>query len=378
MTGAPLGIAITCYPTYGGSGIIATELGQALARRGHQIHFVCSELPWRLSGCMNNITFHEVAARDYPLFEHDPYVLALASKLVEVATYHPIDVFHVHYAIPHATAALLAQQILGERAPRLMTTLHGTDITVVGNDRSFLPITRHSVERSNRVTVPSQFLASATRENLGLASDFPIAIIPNFVDSERYKPLDTPRVLRVIHNSNFRPVKRPLDVIEVFAKVRARCPAELLLIGDGPERSRCERRVHELDLASVVRFAGKQHDFVLPLQESRVFLQTSETESFGLAALEAQACGVPVVSTNVGGVAEVIVDGETGMLAPLGDIDTLAHATTKLLQDDALFARMADAARRRAVETFAMAEKVDQYEAGYRAMLDELRSARRG
>ncbi len=370
----PLGIAITCYPTFGGSGIVATELGAELARRGHEVHFVCAEMPWRLGRCIDNVTFHEVIAGDYPLFDHvrghDSYVLALCSKLVEVATYHKIDVFHMHYAIPHATAAALAQQILGERAPRLVTTLHGTDATLVGKDPSFLPITRFSVEQSNGVTVPSQFLAGATRHNLGLHADFPIEVIANFVDTDEFVPTAGVRRPRIVHNSNFRPIKRVPELVRVFAEVRRQRECELVLIGDGPERGAAERLVHELGLVSSVRFLGKQHDFLSVVQSARVFLQTSESESFGLAALEAQACGVPVVSTAVGGVGEVIEDGVSGTLCPLGDRDRMVAAVMELLDDEPRFSQMAGAARHRAVAHFGKAMRVDQYVAFYRRLLD--------
>lgn len=360
-----MNIGITCYPTFGGSGIIATEIGLELARRGHRIHFICSDVPWRFDRHAGNVFLHEVEARDYPLFEHSPYVLALASKMVEVATFHGLDLLHVHYAIPHATAAHLAREILGARAPRLITTLHGTDITVVGNDHSFLPITRFSIERSDGVTAPSRYLAQATRENLALP-ELPVEVIANFVDTSLYTPRSGPRARRIVHNSNFRPVKRVVDVVAVFAEVCRTRACELTLIGDGPERSRVERMVHDLGLAHAVTFLGKRRDFVQELQESRVFLQPSETESFGLAALEAMSCGVPVVASRVGGVPEVVLDGETGVLCEVGDVASMARAVGRLLDDDAEHARQSANARRRAVDCFALRPAVDAYEAYYR------------
>jgi N-acetyl-alpha-D-glucosaminyl L-malate synthase BshA len=365
-----MNIGITCYPTFGGSGIIATEVGHELARRGHQVHFICSDMPWRFDRYAERVFFHEVEARDYPLFEHSPYVLALASKMVEVADFHRLDLFHVHYAIPHATAAHLAREILGARAPRLVTTLHGTDITVVGNDRSFLPITRFSIERSDGVTVPSRYLAAATRENLSLPS-LPIEVIPNFVDTTVYAPPPpgTRRPPRVVHNSNFRPLKRVDDVVRVFAEVRRGRDCELTLIGDGPERSRVERMVHELGLAGAVTFLGKRLDFVDVLKQSKVFLQPSETESFGLAALEAMSCGVPVVASRVGGVPEVVSDGESGVLCEVGDLAAMARAVGRLLDDEAEQARLSSNARRAAVERFSLEPQVSAYEAYYQRII---------
>jgi N-acetyl-alpha-D-glucosaminyl L-malate synthase BshA len=365
-----MNIGITCYPTFGGSGIIATEVGLELARRGHRVHFICSDMPWRFDRYAPNVFFHEVEARDYPLFEHDPYVLALASKMVEVAQWEKLDLFHVHYAIPHATAAHLAREILGASAPRLVTTLHGTDITVVGNDRSFLPITRFSIAKSDGVTVPSKYLAHATRENLGLP-ELPIAVISNFVDTDKYSPPppDAKRLQRIVHNSNFRPLKRVVDVVSVFAEVVRTRACELVLIGDGPERSRVERMVHDLGLSHAVTFLGKRLDFVEVLRESRVFLQPSETESFGLAALEAMACGVPVVASRVGGVPEVVEDGQSGVLCEVGDVAAMAGAVGRLLDDEDGQARMSAAARRIAVERFGKGPMVDAYEAYYRRVI---------
>ena len=366
-----LRLGITCYPTFGGSGIIATEIGLEMARRGHQVHFICSDMPWRFDRYLANVFLHAVEARDYPLFEHDPYVLALTSKMVEVATFAKLDLFHVHYAIPHATAGLLAQQILAEGAPGLIATLHGTDITVVGNDRSFLPVTRYSIESCDAVSVPSQFLRQATYENIGVDRARPIEVISNFVDTEAYLPSASgprrPPVL--VHNSNFRPVKRVDDVIRVFAQVRRARACELVLIGDGPERAGVERLVRELGLCGSVTFLGKQLNFVEVLQGARVFLLPSATEGFGLAALEALACGVPVVASRVGGLPEVVVHGECGYLEEVGDVAAMAEAVGRLLDDDALHARMAARAREIALERFRLVPMVDRYEELYRSVL---------
>jgi N-acetyl-alpha-D-glucosaminyl L-malate synthase BshA len=373
-----LRIGITCYPTFGGSGIVATEVGLALARRGHLVHFIASEVPGRLDTFQDNVFFHAVEVRDYPLFDH-PYTLALASKMVEVATWENLDLLHVHYAVPHATSAYLARQILGARAPRLVTTLHGTDITLVGNDPSFLPITRFSIEQSDALTTPSAFLREATYDNLGIDRGRAIDVIPNFVDTRAFAP--APRDFRAIahlfpctrgaapcsppvviaHNSNFRPLKRVEDVVRVFAAVRARRPALLVLVGDGPDRSRTEALVRELGLAADVCFLGKQLAFQPVLAQADVFLLPSQTEAFGLAALEAMACGVPVVATRVGGVPEVVVDGDSGLLFPPGDVAAMSDGVLALLDDPARRDRMAKAARARAETEYQPAPMIDRY-----------------
>jgi N-acetyl-alpha-D-glucosaminyl L-malate synthase BshA len=366
-----LRIGISCYPTFGGSGILATELGLELARRGHQVHFVSSQIPFRFDGFVPNAFFHEVEARGYPLFEHDNYALALASKMVEVATFAGLDLFHVHYAIPHATAGYLARQILGAGAFRLVTTLHGTDITVVGADRSYLPVTRFSIEASDLVTVPSRFLREATYENLGVRRDKEIEVISNFVNTSQYAPAAGPATGErlLVHNSNFRPLKRVEDVVRIFAQVRKGRRCELLLIGDGPERSKAERMVRALGLSGSVTFLGKQLNFVEVLQRARVFLLPSASESFGLAALEALSCGVPVVASRVGGLPEVIDHCESGFLEPVGDVPAMATAVARLLDDDALHARMSRRARETAVSRFQMPPLVDRFEAAYRRVL---------
>jgi N-acetyl-alpha-D-glucosaminyl L-malate synthase BshA len=362
-------IGITCFPTFGGSGIIATEIGLAMARRGHRVHFICAEMPWRFDQYVENVFFHEVQARDYPLFDQSPYALALTSKMVEVAEWEKLDLLHVHYAIPHAASAYLARQILGKNAPRVITTLHGTDITVVGNDPSFLPITRFSIAESDGVTTPSASLRETTLRYLGM--DVAIEVIPNFVDTQLYAPGERkPGPKLIVHNSNFRPVKRVEDVVRVFFAVQQKCDCQLALIGDGPERSRLERLVHELGLAHKVRFLGKQLRFVEVLQAADVFLLPSEIESFGLAALEALACGVPVVATRQGGVPEVVSDGENGFLAEVGDLDAMTDAILRIFQDDG---RMRDAARKTAVMKFPLEPMIDRWEAYYRKVTSSTR-----
>jgi N-acetyl-alpha-D-glucosaminyl L-malate synthase BshA len=381
-------IGITCFPSFGGSGIIATEIGLSLARRGHYVHFICTDLPWRFDRFVENVYFHEVEARDYPLFDQSPYTLALTSKMVEVATWEHLDLLHVHYAIPHAASAYLARQILGRAAPRIITTLHGTDITVVGADPSFLPVTRFAIEQSDGVTVPSADLRRSTYERLGVSEKTPIEVIPNFVDTDAFAPaprsaatapgtapgpspgtsIDRPPTL--VHNSNFRPVKRVDDVIEVFARVSLALPTcELVLIGDGPERSRIERLVHERGLGGRVRFLGKQLHVAPILQKTDLFLLPSETESFGLAALEALSCGVPVLASRVGGLPEVISDGKNGALVPLGDVAAMARAAIDILGDAPLQARLAAGARATAVEKFPREPMVTRYEKYYERII---------
>lgn len=364
----PLRIGITCYPTFGGSGIIATELGQELAKRGHQVHFICTGAPRRYVPEAPNVFLHEVNPPGYPLFGGDTqYAIALTSKMVEAARAERLDLFHVHYAIPHAAAGVLAKQILGAEAPKLITTLHGTDITVVGSDPSFLPVTRFSIEQSDGVTTPSRFLRDATYELLGVHRTTEIEVISNFVDTDLYAPGETRRLL--VHNSNFRALKRVEDVIRIFARVRQVTPCELAMIGDGPERAQVERLAQMLGVRDSVAFLGERVDVVETLRHARVFLLPSETESFGLAALEALSCGVPVVASRVGGLPEVIEEGVSGFLAPVGDIEAMAAAATRLLTDDALHSRMAHQARIRAVDRFRLLPMVDRYEAFYRSVL---------
>ena len=339
-------IGITCYPTYGGSGVVATELGIELAARGHQVHFITSALPFRLTGREANIHFHEVAVSTYPLFEHPPYDLALATRMAEVAEFYSLDLLHVHYAIPHSVAALLARQMLAARGRHLpfITTLHGTDITLVGLDRSYLPITSFGIEQSDGVTAISDHLRERTREAFGITSE--IEVIHNFVNCDVYvrKPelvasmrpqFAKPDEKLFVHLSNFRPVKRVTDVVEVFARVAKELPARLMLIGDGPDRSSAEYLALKYGVQDRIHFLGKQDNVNELLPVADLMIMPSEMESFGLAALEAMACGVPPIATRVGGVPELITDGKNGLLFEIGDVDGMAAAAVALLQGEA-------------------------------------------
>jgi len=374
-----LRIGISCYPTFGGSGIVATELGLALAQRGHQVHFICSALPRRYPQQAGaNLFFHEVKAPSYPLFGGDnQYALALTSKMVEASREAKLDLLHVHYAIPHAVSGLLARQVVeaeGKQAPKLVTTLHGTDITVVGGDPSFLPVTRFAIEASDAITTPSRYLRAATYQQLGIDPLREIEVIPNFVDTSAYIPdihakpaPDRPPL--ILHNSNFRPLKRVLDAIRIFALARKKRPCELALIGDGPERAAAEQLAEKLGLTDCVKFLGEQLDIPAQLRRARAFLLPSESESFGLAALEAMSCGVPVVSSNAGGLPEVNVEGESGFLAEVGDVETMAARLVRLLEDDALHGKMSQAARQIAERRFQLGPAVDRYLDCYRRTL---------
>lgn len=383
MSRRPLRLAITCYPTFGGSGVVATEIGMAMARRGHKVHFIAYDVPRRLDRFLENIYFHEVEVHDYPLFIYPPYPLSLASKMVEVTTFEKLDLLHVHYAVPHATSAYLARQVLGPLAPKIVTTLHGTDITLVGNDRSYLPIVRFSIAESDGVTTPSQYLRMATYDKLNLPTETPIEVIGNFVDTELYRPLQPgePRNTHPIseqclksdkiltHVSNFRPVKRISDVVKIFDIVNRTVPARLVLIGDGPERSKIETLVRELGLVDRVCFLGKQENFVPLLKVSDLFILPSENESFGLAALEAMSCGVPVIATNVQGIPEVVTHGHTGFLSDVGDVSEMAANAVRLLQDESLYRQFSEAARARVVERFRTDLLVGYYEDYYYRIL---------
>ena len=332
-----MNIAITCYPTVGGSGAVAAELGKQLARRGHSVHFVSYRLPFRLVDSLASICFHEVETSSYVLFEYPPHDLALAAKMAEVAREHRIDLFHVHYAIPHAVAGYLAQQLLGSSAPRLVTTLHGTDITLVGQDRSFFEITRFGIERSDGVTAVSDFLRKMTIEEFQVRNG--IASIPNFIDLSVYGhgaaadrsayAAHGDKVL--LHVSNFRPVKRVLDTVRILERVNREVPSVLLMVGEGPERAAAQALARRLGLADRVRFLGTRESVESILKVADVFLLPSELESFGLSALEASACGVPVVGSDAGGLPEVVRHTETGFLLPVGDIEGMAARTLEIL-----------------------------------------------
>lgn len=336
-------IGIVCYPTFGGSGVVATELGKALAAEGNKVHFITYSQPVRLDGFAENIFYHEVNVSDYPLFDYSPYEIVLASKIVDVAMYEKLDVLHVHYAIPHASAAHLAQQILKTKGIDLpfITTLHGTDITLVGKDASFEPVITFSINNSNVVTAVSEDLKKETLAHFGVTKE--IEVVPNFVCLDNYKEAYRPELRKayapngekiLIHVSNFRKVKRVDDVLEIFKKVVAKTPAKLLMVGDGPERHEIEKMCREQDSCGDVLFLGKLRSTTEVLSVSDLFLLTSATESFGLAALEAMACHVPVVSSNTGGIPEVNIHGVSGYLSNVGDTDEMAENALKILTDE--------------------------------------------
>jgi N-acetyl-alpha-D-glucosaminyl L-malate synthase BshA len=373
-------IGITCYPTYGGSGAVATELGLELARRGHEVHFVSYASPFRLRGFAERVTFHEVTQLEYPLFEQSsPYALALAVKQHEVSKREQLDLMHVHYAIPHAATAWLAKQMLKEmdnRDLKLVTTLHGTDITLVGQDPSYYTLTKFSIEQSDAVTAVSAFLREETYRAFGCGK-CDVRVIPNFVSTADYHPPTddsfrsalAPKGHRVlVHVSNFRPVKRVLDVVRIFAAVRQALPATLVLVGDGPDRDTAEHEVDQLGLSKDVRFLGKVENVGDILRGADLFLLPSATESFGLAALEAMACGVPVVASAAGGIPEVVQDGETGLLAPVGDVAGMAERALRILKDPSEHERMRRYAAARALE-FSADRIVPRYEKIYEEVL---------
>jgi N-acetyl-alpha-D-glucosaminyl L-malate synthase BshA len=375
-------IGITCYPTYGGSGVVATELGIELAARGHDIHFITYSPPFRLSGREANIRFHEVSATNYPLFEYPPYDLALASRMAEVAELYQLDLLHVHYAIPHSVSAQLAREMLRAQGLKLpfITTLHGTDITLVGLDRSYLPITKFGIEQSNGVTAISQHLADRTRESFGITKH--IEVIRNFVNCDLYqRDPEKVRTMRprfaqpderlLVHLSNFRPVKRVTDAVEVFARVARELPARLMLIGDGPDCSAAEFLAKKLGVFDRIHFMGKQdnvHD-LLPLAD--LMIMPSQMESFGLAALEAMACCVPTIATRVGGVPELIQHEVTGLLFDVGDVEAMASGAINLLSNPSALDTMAKAARRTAQDHFCASRMIPMYEAFYERVLQE-------
>ncbi|MEO8448854.1 MAG: N-acetyl-alpha-D-glucosaminyl L-malate synthase BshA [Gemmatimonadota bacterium] len=367
-------IGITCYPTYGGSGALATELGLDLARRGHEVHFITYAMPFRLRGYTERVYFHEVdtVTGRYPLFDHYPYTLALASKQHEVALREKLEVLHVHYAIPHALTAWLAREMLGARHPiKVITTLHGTDITLVGQEANFHAITKFSIERSDSVTAVSQFLKDETIRTFG-CTNCGIRVIPNFVNVAEYRPAKSPAAEAIApadhkiitHVSNFREVKRVRDVVRVFARIRKALPATLLMVGDGPDRDDAEREARDLGVDADVRFLGRLGAVAPLLQASDLFLLPSQSESFGLAALEAMACGAPVVGARAGGMPEVIIDGVTGILEPAGSVEAMGRRAVELLRDPARLAEMSLAATERAKE-FAADRIVPMYEKLY-------------
>lgn len=375
-------IGITCYPTYGGSGVVATELGLELAQRGHDIHFISYAQPIRLTGPHPNIHYHEVEVSRYPLFDYPPYDLALATRMAEVSELYDLDLLHVHYAIPHSVSALLARQMLaakprGRKLP-FVTTLHGTDITLVGLDRSYLPITRFSIEQSDGVTAISRYLQERTKREFDVSNH--IEVIYNFVNCDTYKADPEAATKRkeyapngeriLMHLSNFRPVKRVTDTIEIFDRVRKQFPAKLLLVGDGPDRSRAEWLAVQKGIHDDVLFLGKQEQVQETLAMADIMLLPSELESFGLAALEAMACEVVPIATRVGGVPEVIEHGKSGFMADVGDVDTMSRYALELFQDDARMQTMRKACREVAQSRFCASMIVKQYEDFYLRVLE--------
>jgi len=372
-------IGIICYPTYGGSGVVATELGKALAAVGHEVHFITYTQPPRLDFFSENIFYHEVSVASYPLFEYLPYESALASKMVDVTVNEQLDLIHVHYAIPHASAAYLAKQILkykGIHVP-VITTLHGTDITLVGRDPSFEPVVTFSINESDGVTAVSESLREDTYSSFEILSN--IEVIPNFIDLERFQKQPKEHFKLAIcpngekllmHTSNFRKVKRIEDIIHVFAKVQKQVPSKLLLVGDGPERSGIEALCRDLGVASDVRFLGKLDTIEEALSLADLFFLTSEKESFGLAALEAMACEVPVISSNAGGIPEVNIHGVTGYVSEIGDIEDMVANTVKILQDEALHNQMKANALARAKD-FSLEKILPMYERYYEKIVGQ-------
>ncbi len=373
-----LKIGIVGYPTYGGSGVVATELGKALAEKGHEIHFITYSQPVRLGAMKKNIRYHEVNVSDYPLFLYPPYELVLASKMVDVVKYEKLDLLHVHYAIPHASAAITAKQVLADEGINLpvITTLHGTDITLLGKDASFEPVISFAINKSDAVTAVSQSLRLDTYKLFGINRE--IEVIPNFINIEK---LDFPNKEEtrkeyapngekiLVHISNFRPVKRVLDVVEIFARVRAEMPAKLLFVGDGPDRTKAEALCRELKICDDVIFLGSVKNPTEALSVADLFLLPSESESFGLAALEAMACEVPVISTNTGGLPEVNRHGVTGMMSHVGDVEDMAKNAKYLLSDETRLAKFKLKARERAIE-FSIEKILPQYEALYNSVLE--------
>jgi N-acetyl-alpha-D-glucosaminyl L-malate synthase BshA len=371
-----MNIGITCYPTYGGSGVVATELGKALAKRGHQIHFISYAMPMRLDGFIDNIFYHEVEISSYPIFEFPLYTPALASKMIEVANFEKLDLLHVHYAVPHATSAYIAKKVITNPDFRVITTLHGTDITLVGLEPSFLPVVKFSIEKSDGVTAVSRHLKEKTKTNYGIEKE--IQVINNFIDPDEYRRLPDPGAKNrlapngekiMIHVSNFRAVKRVADVISTFDIVRKKIPSMLLLVGDGPDRSSCENLARDLGIHHLVKFLGKQSDLVEILSCADLFLMPSQSESFGLSALEAMACEVPVISSSVGGLPELVLHNLTGFIAEIGDVERMAKYAIDLLTNEGKRQKFAQEGRKRAVEVFHVNKIVDEYERYYQEVL---------
>ncbi len=374
-------IGIVCYPTFGGSGVVATELGLGLARKGHKVHFITYKRPARLNSFQENVYYHEVSSGSYPLFEHSPYETELASKLVDVISYEKLDILHVHYAIPHAAVAYMAKQILKSKnyAIPIVTTLHGTDITLVGNDKTYSPVVEFSINNSDGVTAVSNHLKEATNRHFNITTD--IKVIYNFIDFNRFQKTDKEHFKKaiapdgekiLIHTSNFRKVKRVDDVIKVFQKVNEQIPSKLLLVGDGPERPKLETLCREIGLCDQIRFLGKQDAVEELLSLGDLFILPSAQESFGLSALEAMACEVPVISSDVGGLPEVNLDGVTGFVCALGDVDAMSQCALEILKDDDLHKKMKVASLNRAKE-FSIKNILPVYEDFYQELIDKLK-----
>ncbi len=369
-------VLISCYPTMGGSGVIATELAMALAASGDEVHVVSYAMPSRLQLVHPRLFFHQVEVPKYPLFEYPPYSLALATTMVDVVKNQDVDLVHVHYAVPNAVSAVLARQILAPRSVKVVTTLHGTDITLVGNDPSYLATTRFGIDESDEVTAVSQALAETTRSEFGISR--PITVVPNFIDPTRYQGLDPEGAQRwrqdgekiLIHVSNFRPVKRLWDVIRTFRLVNEQIPSRLLLVGDGPERVRAERECRKLDICDRVVFLGNVGAIEEVVSGADLLLLPSETESFGLVALEAMAAGVPVIATEVGGLPEVVQHGVHGFLHPVGGVEQMAQSAVSLLTDSDRHRAFSNAARDRAMTDFPQDRVVGMYREVYRAALE--------
>jgi len=375
-------IGITCYPTYGGSGVVATELGIELAARGYEVHFISYAMPIRLNSASERISFHEVEVTNYPLFDHPPYALALATKMFEVAESASLDLLHVHYAIPHSVSALLARMMARPRQLPFITTLHGTDITLVGNDRSYLPITRFSIEQSDGVTAISNYLRDRTLGEFEVKR--PIEVIPNFVNCDLYKRSNDAKARAkwapngepiLMHLSNFRPVKRVTDVVEIFALVREKIPAKLVMIGDGPDRGAAEYVVRKKKLTRDVFFLGKQNSVQEKLGLADLFLLPSDEESFGLAALEAMACEVPVIASDVGGIREVVTHGADGYLFEPRDVPTAVNHALEILAHPDRGRMMGQMARVNARRQYCSNDIIPRYEAFYEKVLNASRPA---
>ncbi len=370
-------IGITCYPTYGGSGVVATELGKNLANRGHEVHFICYAIPIRLNQFFDNIYFHGVELYQYPLFEFPIYTDALASKIIDVAKFNKLDIIHVHYAIPHATSAVLAKMILNNKI-KVITTLHGTDITLVGLEPSFTPVVKFSIESSDGVTAVSRYLRETTISTYNITRD--IKVIPNFIDTKVFKPGKNPHLRKkfapkdekvLIHVSNFRKIKRVQDVVRIFDLVRKKIPSKLILVGDGPERGDVENLCRTLKLYDDVIFLGKQEALNEILCSADIFILPSQMESFGLSALEAMSCGLPVVATNVGGLPEVVIHGETGYLADVGNVERMASYVIELLENKNKYIEFSEKARYRAESFFDKDLIIPKYENFYEKILNQ-------